>query len=201
MHNLVHRGLAHRRHRNVPGLFQGRSSRVYDRVARWALRPVYRRIADDIAAVAPRGGHVLDAGTGPGVLLLELATRRPDLRLTGLDLSADMVTAARRNVARFGDRVSVEVGDVARLPFADGSFDVIVSSISVHHWDDVPSAVPELARVLRSGGRVYIYDFPFAPLDEFGTAARATSVLGGREPERTRFRTGVPFLRYVRYMI
>ncbi len=98
MHNLMHG----RRRRNLPGLFQGRSSRVYDFASRRLLRPVYRRLADDIAAVAPEGGAVLDAGTGPGVLLVELATRRPDLRLTGIDLSADMVEAARRNVARFG---------------------------------------------------------------------------------------------------
>jgi ubiquinone/menaquinone biosynthesis C-methylase UbiE len=192
MHNLAHH-LLRAGNRNLPGVFSGRRSRFYDVVARRVVRPVYRRIAVDVAAVAPEGASVLDAGTGPGVLLVELAKRRPDLRLTGVDLSADMVTAARRNVVPFGDRVAVEEADVTRLPFPDASFDVIVSSISVHHWDDVAAGAAELARVLRPGGRVHIYDFPFAPLAEL-----EGSVLSG---QRTRFRTGVPFLRYVRLVL
>ena len=66
--------------------FDGRRSRVYDFAARRLLRRFYRRLADDIAAVAPQGSAVLDVGTGPGVLLVELARRRPDLQLTGIDL-------------------------------------------------------------------------------------------------------------------
>jgi ubiquinone/menaquinone biosynthesis C-methylase UbiE len=196
MHNLIHR-----RRRNTPGLFEGRSARVYDFLSRRILRGVYRRLADDVAGVAPQDGSVLDVGTGPGMFLVELAKRRPDLRLTGVDPSADMVGAAQRNLVPFGDRASVRAGDAARLPFPDGTFDLVVSSISLHHWDDVASAVPELARVLRPGGRVHIYDFPSAPLDEFAAAARARSVLNGQLPRRTPFRTGVPFLRYVRFVM
>src|SRR5262245_13858896 len=113
-------GLIHRRHRNVPRVFEGRSSRVYDVVSRRVLRRFYRRLAADVATLAPDGGAVLDVGTGPGVLLVELATRRPDLRLTGIDLSADMAAAAARNLASFGERASVRVGDVTGLPFPDG---------------------------------------------------------------------------------
>src|SRR5262245_11600102 len=102
-------GRIHARRRNAPTAFQGRSSRVYDVVARRVLRGVYRRLADDVAAVAPEGAAVVDVGTGPGVLLVELGTRRPDLRLSGVDLSADMVTAATRNLTRFAERASVSV--------------------------------------------------------------------------------------------
>jgi ubiquinone/menaquinone biosynthesis C-methylase UbiE len=194
-------GLIHRRRRNLPNVFTGHSSRVYDLVARRLLRVVYRRVAADIATVAPQGAAVLDVGTGPGVLLVELATRRPDLRLTGVDLSADMIAAARRNVAGLGDRVRAEVADVTRLPFGDQSFDLVVSSISAHHWDDPGGAVPELARVLRPGGRAYIYDFPFGPFDQLAAAAASRNVLNGQTPERSRVRTGVPFLPYVRFVM
>jgi ubiquinone/menaquinone biosynthesis C-methylase UbiE len=192
MHGLV------RLHGNRPGLFQGRSSRTYDFVARRLARGFYRRLADDVAQTAPQGAALLDVGTGPGVLLAEIARRRPDLRLTGVDLSADMVSAARRNAAP----AEVEVGDVTDLPFPDASFDLVVSSLSLHHWDDPRAAVPELARVLRPGGSLTIYDFRFAPFDALADAARDRSLFTGPAPERTPIRTGVVLLpRCVRYVM
>jgi ubiquinone/menaquinone biosynthesis C-methylase UbiE len=196
----MHGPMRHR-HGNVPEAFEGRSSRFYDFMSRRVLRRMYRRLAADVAAVVPDGGAVLDIGTGPGVLLVDLAERRPDLRLTGVDLSADMIAAATRNLAPYGERATARVGDVTSLPFADGSFDLIVSSLSLHHWDHPENAVPELARVLRPGGRVHIYDFPSAPFDKLADTARARSVLNGRTPERSPVRTGVPFLRCVRYVL
>jgi ubiquinone/menaquinone biosynthesis C-methylase UbiE len=194
-------GLGRTRHDHHDQAFQGRSSRVYDVFSRRVFRRMYRRIAADVAAATPDGAAVLDVGTGPGVLLVELADRRPDLRLTGVDLSADMIAAAARNLERFGDRARAQVGDVTRLPFPDQSYDVIVSSLSLHHWANPAAAAPELARVLAPGGKVYIYDFGGAPFDALSEAARASSVLNGRMPERSRFRTGIPFLRCVRYVM
>lgn len=195
--------MAHARsrlHGNRPHMFQGRASRFYDFAARRLLRGMYRRIAADVAARAPQGAAVLDIGTGPGVLLLELARRRPDLQLDGIDLSADMVAAAQRNLRPYGERARVRTGDVADLPFPDGSFDLIVSSLSLHHWDDPAGAVPELVRVRRPGGRLCIYDFPFAPFAALTEAAQDTP-LGG-QPRQERFRTGVPLLpRMVRYEV
>jgi ubiquinone/menaquinone biosynthesis C-methylase UbiE len=181
--------------------FEGRSSRVYNFFATKVLRRFYRRLAQDIAAVAPSNAAVLDIGTGPGVLLDELAVLRPDLRLSGVDLSPDMVAAAARNLAGVADRASVRVGDVAELPFEDDSFDLIVSSLSLHHWDDPEAAVPQLARVLRPGGRLHIYDFRFAPFDRLAAAARERSVLNGQTPVRTPMRTGLPFFRCVRWVM
>ena len=123
MHNALRSG-----HRNLPTVFEGRPSRVYDVLARRVLRVVYRRVAADVAGTAPKDAAVLDVGTGPGVLMVELAARRPDLNLTGVDLSPSMVAAATRNLAAEGvsDAVCV-VADVAELPFPDQSFDLVVS--------------------------------------------------------------------------
>ena len=191
-------GMIHRRRHNLPGAFEGRSSRFYDFVARRVARVMYRRLADDIAAEAPQGAAVLDVGTGPGVLLVELARRRPDLRLTGVDLSADMIAAAARNL---GDRADVRAADVTDLPFEDGSFDLVVSSLSLHHWESPADAVPELARVLRPGGRVLIYDFPGAPFTALADAAWNASVLNGAAPQTTPVRTGLWFIQCVRYAL
>jgi ubiquinone/menaquinone biosynthesis C-methylase UbiE len=107
---------SHLGRRNRPDRFQGRHSRFYDFAARRLFRRVYRRFAEDIADAAPDGGAVLDVGTGPGVLLVELARLRPDLHLSGVDISEDMVAAAARNVAEFGERASARHGDVTDLP-------------------------------------------------------------------------------------
>ncbi|GAA3991127.1 class I SAM-dependent methyltransferase [Thermobifida alba] len=183
MHSLIHR--------SVERLFHGRGSRLYDRAARGLARGGYRRIAEDVAALAPRGGAVLDVGTGPGVLPVETARLRPDLHVTGLDLSADMVAAAQRNAAAFGDRVAARLGDVTDLPFADDSFDLVVTSFSAHHWDDPAGAVPELARVLRPGGRLAVYDLPFGPFDLLVATAEEQGLFTASPPLRTVIRTGV----------
>lgn len=196
VHSVMHRG-----HRNVSGAFSGRSSRMYDVAARRVLRSLYRRLADDVAGLAPDDGAVLDVGTGPGVLLVELASQRPDLWLTGIDLSADMVAAAARNLTSASERGTTAVGDVTALPFPDQSFDLVVSSLSLHHWDHPDAAAPELARVIRPGGRVVLYDLPFAPFDELIDAAESGSLFTARPPESTRVRTGLPFVRLVRYVL
>jgi ubiquinone/menaquinone biosynthesis C-methylase UbiE len=87
------------------------------------------------------------------------------------------------------------VADVASLPFPDGSFDLVVSSLSMHHWDHPEAAAPELARVLRPGGRIHIYDMRFAPF-------AALAGLPGRRTESTAFRTGVPlFPKFTKYVV
>jgi ubiquinone/menaquinone biosynthesis C-methylase UbiE len=193
---------AHGAHGNRPEAFSGRASRVYDRTARWLLRGVYRRFAEDIVDAAPDGGAVLDVGTGPGVLLVEIGRRRPDLRLTGIDLSPDMIEAAARNLRPLGERASARTADVTDLPFPDDSFDIVVSSFSLHHWDAPEAAVPELARVLRPGGRLYIYDFRFAPFQKLVDAAEQHSVLNGQSVRRTLIRPGGAFLpRCVRHVM
>ena len=110
-----------------------------------------------------------------------------------------MVAAAGRNL---GGRAAVRVADVTDLPFPDGSFDLVVSSLSVHHWDHPDAAVPELARVLRPGGRFVVYDFRFAPFDKLAAAARAGSLFTGQPPQRSLIRTGVLLHpRCVRYVM
>lgn len=155
-------------HRRSHAGFDQRRSASYDRLARWTLRGLYRRVAADVAAVAPPGAAVLDVGTGPGRLLHEIADRRQDLALAGIDPSPDMIQIAERAATSRGlaHRIRFQVADVAALPHPDASVDLIVSTLSMHHWPDATAAAAELARVLRPGGRLMIYDFRFAPLGE-----------------------------------
>jgi ubiquinone/menaquinone biosynthesis C-methylase UbiE/DNA-binding transcriptional ArsR family regulator len=101
---------------------------------------------------------VLDAGTGTGRILELLA---PHIgRGVGIDSSPDMLAIARDRLARIGaGHCQVRLGDVYRLPLANGSFDAVIFHQVLHYLDDPQAALREAARVLRPGGRILIADF------------------------------------------
>jgi ubiquinone/menaquinone biosynthesis C-methylase UbiE len=113
--------------------------------------------------------QVLDLGCGRGAVLLMAAALLPQGRATGIDLwktndqSGNRPEVARRNAEREGaaGRIALETGDMRKLPFVEGSFDLIVSSLAIHNirdWVGRLQAVDEAVRVLRPGGRVVLAD-------------------------------------------
>ncbi len=104
---------------------------------------------------------VLDIATGTGDLAVSLARKIPCALVTGVDISAGMVAVGRRKVARKGleGRVSLETGDAEQLRFADGSFDCATAGFGVRNFQDIPAALSEMHRVLRSGGELFILEF------------------------------------------
>jgi ubiquinone/menaquinone biosynthesis C-methylase UbiE len=119
----------------------------------------YELLARDIATYCPEGS-ILDIGTGPGWLLMKLHQLYPKLRLVGLDASPAMITRARRNLAKAGlsHVIDVSEGYADHMPFADGSFDTIVSTGSIHHWKDPAHGLNEVCRVLKHNGYALMYD-------------------------------------------
>lgn len=95
----------------------------------------------------PPGRRTLDLGCGEGRVARDLAALGH--RVTGIDASPSLIAAAREADAS-RDYV---VGDASSLPFADGTFDVVVAYNSLMDFDDMPGAVREVARVLGRGGR------------------------------------------------
>src|SRR6266545_4867691 len=141
--------------RRVPGGIIIGDAVVYEALSRLVLGSLFGRIAADVAAVAPDGARVLEVGCGPGRLSILLA-RRYGLEVIGLDLDPAMVERARTNAARSAKQDGREpaflVGDVASLAFPDRSFDLVVSTLSMHHWADPTAGLSEIGRVLRPGG-------------------------------------------------
>ena len=169
--------LRHGRHatpgHQVPGGILIGNAALYDTLSRLLLSPFINRIAADIAAGAPAGAQVLEVGCGPGHLSIRLA-RHHRLEVTGLDLDPAMIARACANTHRpeTGDQRQPEflVGDVAALAFPDRSFDLVVSTLSMHHWADPAAGLAEIGRVLRPGARALVWDFrpgvrphPFGP--------------------------------------
>ena len=152
------------------GIFAPHGAGLYNAVAPSLLRPLYRRVAADVArtsgmAEVPEISAVIELGSGPGELALEIARQVPGCEVVGIDLAEPMVARATEAAAaaRLGDRVTFQVADVAALPLAAGTFDVAVSTLSLHHWSDPAAVFVEVARVLRPGGLALIYDLrPFA---------------------------------------
>lgn len=139
-------------------LFSPRGAGLYARLAPPLLRPLHRVVADDVAALAP--GAVLDVGTGPGALAVEIAKRCASCSVIGVDLAPEMLATARDRAREAGvdGRTDFVVADAAALPLGDAAVDVAVSTLSLHHWRDVPAVLRELHRVVRPGGRVLIWD-------------------------------------------
>jgi ubiquinone/menaquinone biosynthesis C-methylase UbiE len=135
-------------------------ARFYDEHARRFMGIVYRRFAGRIYQIGFTGDRVLDVGTGTGLLSLTLAKERPDLQVTGIDISDDMLKIARETAARNGldSTVIFQQGAAEALPFPDGSFDLVVSNASLHLWKDPVQVFKEIVRVTAPGGGCLIRD-------------------------------------------
>ena len=147
--------------------------------------------------------QVLDMGCGRGAVLTAVAQRLTTGGVTGVDIWSTMDQSgngrevALRNASLEGvsDRVQIDTGDMRALPYADASFDLVVSSLAIHNItsnDERRKAILEAFRVLRPGGRLVIADIKATALYE--TALRG---LGASDVVRRRlgwrFWWGNPF--------
>jgi len=124
-----------------------------------------------------------DLASGPGTLALRFA---PHVRsIVALDLTPTILQRARKSATADGIRnLFCALGDAQKLPFADASLDVVVTSYSLHHipWPD--RVVREMARVLRRGGRAGVLDM-LVPEDR-AAADRRNRIEVARDPSHTR---------------
>jgi ubiquinone/menaquinone biosynthesis C-methylase UbiE len=178
----------------LPALRFHRLTPLFDAVVRLTIRErsFKGRLLDQAAIAA--GERVLDVGCGTGTLAIETRQRVPGAKVTGLDADPAILERARRKARERGVELELVEGFSDRLPFEDGSFDVVLSSLFFHHIDRAvkEATARELMRVLGPGGRLHVADFG-APRDPLMAAASgALRLFDGREPTRDNFAGNLP---------
>ena len=118
-----------------------------------------RRATRRVAAAAPVA--ILDLATGTGDWALLLAQRLPAAEIVGLDLSSEMLEAARRKADRCrltAPRLTFAEGDAEQLPLADGSVDAVTVGFGVRNFARLEQCLAEMHRVLRPDGTVAVLE-------------------------------------------
>ena len=139
------------------------SPRAYDLLVRVLTLGRERRFRERIVELArlEPGESALDVGCGTGALALSAKARvGPTGRVGGIDPSPEMVARARAKAAKARVEVGFETATIEALPFDDASFDVVLSSLMLHHVTEEGrrQGIGEIARVLRPGGRCLAVD-------------------------------------------
>ena len=147
------------------------SQMEFDETTSRALEALYgtrdhvrRRALVHEALGAAAGERILDIGCGPGFYVAELCGRVGTTgHVAGVDLSAPMLALAAKRVAGH-DNVELAEAPATALPFADGSFDAVVSVQVLEYVADLAGALGEFHRVVRPGGRVVVWDVDWETL-------------------------------------
>jgi len=134
-------------------------------IARWYARTrgtqsqiaAWRNQATLVTEGVPDGGDVLEVAPGPGYFSVEMA-RLGRFHVTGLDISRTFVEIATENARTAGVPLTIRLGDASRMPFPEGSFDLVVCQAAFKNFSRPQEAVDEMYRVLRPSGVARIED-------------------------------------------
>lgn len=131
---------------------------LYDRLIAPAVADLAQALQHLLIQDAPIGAQVLDMGCGGGQIPLQMATSRPDLQLTGIDLAAGQVQRARQRALHAGKTLHFTHASALSLPFAAAQFDLVYSIGSIKHWPQPAQGLAECVRVLRPGGHLLVVE-------------------------------------------
>jgi ubiquinone/menaquinone biosynthesis C-methylase UbiE len=139
----------------IPGVLAS----SYEKATRMVIEAYYGQVAEEIVS-SFQSGEILDLGTGPGYLPIEIVRRAPDINIIGVDLSRKLIHMAQANAAKSGlsHQLRFEVGNSASLRFDDDVFDMVISTGMLHSLKNPVAVLKEIYRVLKKGSEAWIYD-------------------------------------------
>ena len=145
----------------IPALRWKGLTPIYDPVLRWGMRE--KRFKGELirqAQIEP-GQAVLDLGCGTATLTVMLKQAHPDALVTGLDGDPAVLKIGQTKATKAAVQLTLDQGMAYDLPYPNGSFDRVVSSLMFHHLttQDKQQTMNEVYRILRPGGRFLIVDF------------------------------------------
>ncbi len=117
----------------------------------------WRRFVVEMANLPRENARLLDLATGTGDIAFETLKKRPHSTVVGADFALEMMRVGQNNY-HFGSLVQWTGADALHLPFAENSFDAVVSGYLMRNVADIPRALAEQRRVLKPGGRIVILD-------------------------------------------
>jgi len=143
----------------------------YDRLLRRLLPEEQLKSRLIAQAGITAGYRVLDLGCGTGTLTLMIKQAYPEAEVIGLDADAEVLQISRAKAAKAGVEIAFDRGLAHQLPYADGAFDRVLSSLMLHHLTtpNKQRALAEAWRALRPAGELHVLDFG-RPHDAFGWA-------------------------------
>jgi ubiquinone/menaquinone biosynthesis C-methylase UbiE len=147
--------------RYIPALGYRWLTGLYDPVVALTTREAtFKPALLDQAELRP-GQRVLDLACGTATLSIAAKQRVPSIELTGLDGDPDILRVARDKAQRAGMKLQFDEGLSHALPYADGSFDVVLCSLFFHHLDRAAklATLREVLRVLKPGGMLHVADW------------------------------------------
>lgn len=159
--------------------FYDRISHAYDLISDAGEHKA--REAGEQALDIQAGEHVLEIGYGTGNTMVHLAEAVGDSgTVAGIDVSTGMQQVASKKLTAkgFADRVELRVGDARKLPYDDNSFDAVFASFTLELFplNDIPAVLAEVARVLKSGGRLGVVSMATVPDGEKPSGLEKTYV-------------------------
>lgn len=121
----------------------------------------YREFLKELKSLGIKGRY-LEIGAGSGILAVTIAQDNPDVQITAVELSSDMVSVAREYVRSEGlqDRIQFVVGDAMDEDLINvlGKFDLVYCTFTLHHWKDPKKVIRNLTHVIADGGALFLYD-------------------------------------------
>ena len=125
----------------------------------WPIaKPYFKSIAKKALKLKPDANNIVDVGTGPGFIAIQLA-KITGKNIKAVDLAPNMLKKANEFAAKDGVQIETIEADCNKLPFEDASIDLVVSNSLIHMLEDARPFFAELKRVVRPGGKALIKEF------------------------------------------